>query len=797
MPEKYRRSARKLQQSRTDVKTRIKLFKDKGRWLAALLFAVGTAMSVQGQTTHAATTTANAAARPAAATNGETLSQAKRVTLTTTSQAATTQPAADPKQAQTSNTQPAAPQTDASTVVTTKDTKGDYSVDPTKTGDPKVSVTQDNMANYFTATNHAGDQLPINGNDVQLTTGHEPEVDANGNTNYARGTGLVIGKQQVDFESDFALNTTVSAKWDSSMGDWLGGDGMSLFFENVQPDQASKDIATGSGMGISPDASKVLAFNVSTNAIQQSPASYTDPQGTTHTDYPRDHWLLYESGQDTRTAIDEPLQTGIAVNDGNSGQMTYTFDLQYSAANQTVTTKVYDASGNLVQTWEKAIPADWIGEGFTLGVTGNTAGSHAAYNAGINSFTYTAATTTLSVTSSGLPSGSQGPDQNGIAGLVGDVVAFYPAGTAAPTEDADGAAVTAAYAVQNVGKYQLKTPQFIRLSDKDNTINLPFTAKSAVQVQYVDDSGNTIKSSATLSGWSGDRYSVTAPAIDGYNYTGIATGSAPLDGKYTDDDQTVVLVYTPLTKTQVGTPISIDQAQLHNQGYGPDGKPEGQVPDTDPEVKTEVGEPVSITKGELNDQGYTDNGYPAGHVPTTDPEVATEVGVPVSVTPAQLHDQGYGPDGVPEGQVPDTGPEIKTEVGVPVSVTPAQLHNQGFGPDGKPEGVVPDDGVEVKTEVPTPLSVTKDDLAKQGYDENGLSLKAKTPAKGSETPVVAKAESTQPSAGNANGSSSSSASQKAYPATGDKSQSGIAAVGAAMVALFGALGLAGKRRKEN
>lgn len=578
-------------------KAHYKMYKAGKKWLFALLFAgavsvgaaaVGgntvsadTTATVQttavtaeqtGTTTQAATST-TASETATSATASETTTQATAQSATATSQAATSTTATQQQTASaatstatstatsqadtTATTATASASTSASTaatqastaaleqsttgqtLVTTKDSQGNYSVDPDITGDPVIDIPSDQLNQYFTATDTTGVAKDFTGNTVQLTNGHESTANK-----YAAGTGLLIEKNQVDFTSDFTLDTTLNISWDASMGNWVGGDGTALFFENVQPSQVYKNLNTGSGMGISKDATKVISFNVSSNAIGESPESYTDADGVVHDTYPWNTWTIYESGQDTSVSIDDPIVSSTTI--GTEGQVTYTWHLEYDAATRNIHTTVLDASGATLRAWDFTVPEDWVGQGFTLVNTGITADSHAAYSATVNRFKYTAATTTFNVTDSGLPAGTTGPTQTNVVGLAGSTIAFYNAGETAPTETADGTPVTHAYAVDPIGNYTLRNAQFITL-DRDaskNDLTLDFAAPAKITVRYVNEVGSTIQAPTTLTGLTGDDYTYTAPAIGGYTYKGLAADSAALSGQYADPDQTITLVYT-------------------------------------------------------------------------------------------------------------------------------------------------------------------------------------------------------------------------------------------------------------
>ncbi|WP_204122845.1 MucBP domain-containing protein [Lacticaseibacillus mingshuiensis] len=433
-------------------------------------------------------------------------------------------------------------------IVTTTDINGDLSVNPAQTGQ-EISVSGDTMAQNFTARSATnGDPLTIDGNDVQLTTGYETESDGENSNSYPAGIGMVVAKRQVDFTTDFHINITTNIAWDPSMSDWLGGDGTALFFEDVSPEDAPVTAQTGGQLGISYDATKLLSFNVSTNALGASPSKYYDADGSIQS-WTTPGITYYTSGLNPGLALDKPVSTGIVPSEAEAGALTYTFDLSYDAAAQTITTTVYDDSGTQVARWTNDyMPKQYAGTPFSIVLTGSTADSHAAYSATFNDFSYTPIETTLDIDSTGLPAGVTGPSQTGLKGLPGDVIAFYPAGTTAPTTDKDGNAVTAAYPVNAIGNSRLDGAQFITLSSDaaQNDIELPFVTYGNVTVNYVDENGNAIAPSKKLDeALLGTPYTVEAPSIENYIYDPTAEGSSPLTGTYTAGDQQVTLVYRP------------------------------------------------------------------------------------------------------------------------------------------------------------------------------------------------------------------------------------------------------------
>ncbi|KRM11736.1 KxYKxGKxW signal peptide domain-containing protein [Paucilactobacillus suebicus] len=444
--------------------------------------------SESSATSSAASLAQTSAAVASTSTNSQSAASASTATSAASTKASAATRVMAPAVAAASSATSGSPEAASSAdYVTSTDSNGNYSVNPDQTGlsgsAALVAVSDQNMSDYFTAVDGSGDTLPINGNTAQLTNGYKP-VDEN---NYSAGTGFVVSDQQVDFTTDFNLDVSISATWDPNMGSWLGGDGAAVFFEKVSPDQVATNFASGSGFGISNnvDNDDVISFNVSTNALGISPTGETQNQ-----------WVLYESQKDTTTPLTgtTPIETGIGISNDESGSITYTFNIAYNASTKVITTTVYDQNGNELTQWEYNVPDSWIGQGYTLAATGNTAASVATYTATINSYSYEPAKTTLNITSSGFPAGVTGPSQSSVAGIAGSVIAFYPAGTTAPTTDADGNAVTTAIAVASVGDYHLAADQFITLdaNSANNDVVLAYTP--TLTITYVDDeTGETVK----------------------------------------------------------------------------------------------------------------------------------------------------------------------------------------------------------------------------------------------------------------------------------------------------------------
>ncbi|MFD1393276.1 MucBP domain-containing protein [Lacticaseibacillus jixianensis] len=434
-------------------------------------------------------------------------------------------------------------------IVTDKDANGHYSVDPDLTDGDAVEVKDDNMAAYFTAVDRAGTQKPLNGRQVQLTTGYESRQVDN-KWNYDAGTVLLLAKKQIDFTSDFALDTTMTITWKANMGDagWVGGDGTALFFEPVSAADAIAEAKTGGDLGLAGNVSQdqIISYNVSTNA-QGEVKSF--PAGTAS--YPQNSWLVYQSNGDAYTPNEVPIQTGVAVPRQTNGTIAYTFKMSYDAQTRQLVTNVVDSADAVIKTWTFSVPADWSDKGYTMGISASTAASQAAYQANITKYSFAPAVTSLKITSTGLPAGTAGPSQDNVLGIAGNIVAFYPAGTTAPSSAPDGQPITKAYAVPEVAGYQLRNPQFFTVgTDKAaNVVKLDYAQKAGgLNVSYVDGAGREIYPSTSKTGLVGDQYETDAPAISGYKNPQLKEGSAAATGTLTADPQYVTYVYEPEVK---------------------------------------------------------------------------------------------------------------------------------------------------------------------------------------------------------------------------------------------------------
>ncbi|WP_125702196.1 MucBP domain-containing protein [Lacticaseibacillus daqingensis] len=430
----------------------------------------------------------------------------------------------------------------AAPVVTSKDRNGNDSVDPDNTGSGVTTISDANIADYFDVRDIAGMPKTFEGKNVQLTNGLE-DPNKPGQPQFSSGMVMMLANQQIDFTTDFALNLTMHVAWDpKTMGSWLGGDGSALFFEPLSQAQVLATAATGGGLGLTKNAAaqkQTMSFNLSANALGQLGGV-------------QNHWYAYRS-----TGNNQPLDglTDMGKDTGfikTAGSLGYTYDMTYTAATRKLHVATFDVNGQPVKTWDVAITAAQVGQGYTLGVTASTAASHAAYTATFNHYTYTPSGASLALSAQGLPAGTTGPSQKGIKALAGNHVAFYPEGTAKPTVTPTGFPLTSAYAVPAIDGYVLRKTQFIDIAPGDaNQVVLNYGQPATTTVRYVDEAGQPLKPAVTLNGFVGDRYTADK-TLAGYDYVGLGTDSAPLTGPFTAANQTVTLVFRrPATQLAV------------------------------------------------------------------------------------------------------------------------------------------------------------------------------------------------------------------------------------------------------
>ena len=428
----------------------------------------------------------------------------------------------------------------ADPVVTTKDSSGVLSVDPQNTAKTTVDISSANMANYFEVTDRLGNRRTINGNQVDLLTGHESTENS-----WIKGTQLMLAKQQIDFTSDFSLNMTQTITTDNTMGGWGAGDGVSLFFEPLSVAEAISTAGTGYQLGTTRNYTAIksmTSFNISSNALGQLAGM------------PSNTWIAYQSLDSMSKAVDGFLNTEIS-SDRPAGDFSittaFTFDMSYSASTRTIHVDLLSKDGTSLREWNYVVPDSRIGNGYTVGVAAATAASQSAYSAIFNSYSYAPAKSSLTIKSSGLPTDVTGPDQTGIAAIAGNVIAFYPEGTTAPTVDGNGQKLTSAYPVKEINGYKLKKTQYITIGtdDSNNVVTLDYGKPATVNVNYVAENGASLGTSEVVDGYVGDSYTVTPKTIDGYEYKDVATNSDSLTGVYGDAAKNVTLVYKMLEGT--------------------------------------------------------------------------------------------------------------------------------------------------------------------------------------------------------------------------------------------------------
>lgn len=86
----------------------------------------------------------------------------------------------------------------------------------------------------------------------------------------------------------------------------------------------------------------------------------------------------------------------------------------------------------------------------------------------------------------------------------------------------------------------------LNTNENDIKLSLKVVEEPAgtITVHYVDEDGNPVADSTTISGKAGETYDVETNTIDGYTYKGLQQGSAALSGTIVEGNTDVVLVYT-------------------------------------------------------------------------------------------------------------------------------------------------------------------------------------------------------------------------------------------------------------
>ncbi|MCF2707336.1 MucBP domain-containing protein [Arcanobacterium haemolyticum] len=139
-----------------------------------------------------------------------------------------------------------------------------------------------------------------------------------------------------------------------------------------------------------------------------------------------------------------------------------------------------------------------------------------------------------------------------------------------------------------------------------------------VRVTYVDEAGNEIADSVTLTGNVGESYASEQKVIEGYTFKGMGEGSAPVAGEFLDTAQTVIYVY--VKNDEPSTP-STDEPSTP-------GTDEPSTPGTD--------EPSTPGTGESSEPGApgatTKPGKPTGKLPFSGASVSTLAALTVALT---------------------------------------------------------------------------------------------------------------------------------------------------------------------
>ena len=197
---------------------------------------------------------------------------------------------------------------------------------------------------------------------------------------------------------------------------------------------------------------------------------------------------------------------------------------------------------NIVQKYTKAVGPDQIGHNYVLGVTAASADSKAAYIVKINKYGYVPADAKLNITSN-LPTNAPSVQQSGILGTPGQVIAFYKAGTQAPTTDANGKAVSVAYAVPTVPDYTLAGSQFITLTAGGvNNIELNYAKVQTVTATVTIPSNLGNQTVSKVTGVVNTIINVPVPTISGYTKDKTTVPA-------TVNDDNTITVNTPKAKT--------------------------------------------------------------------------------------------------------------------------------------------------------------------------------------------------------------------------------------------------------
>ncbi|MCI1890861.1 MAG: MucBP domain-containing protein [Schleiferilactobacillus harbinensis] len=98
------------------------------------------------------------------------------------------------------------------------------------------------------------------------------------------------------------------------------------------------------------------------------------------------------------------------------------------------------------------------------------------------------------------------------------------------------------------------------------TKNAPVVTNGQVVTKYVDQNGRLLHAVTDISGKVGTDYTTTPLAIAGYDKPQLATGSAPMTGKFSTKTQTVTFVYQKIVTPPVIQYGSVDVQYVDTQG---------------------------------------------------------------------------------------------------------------------------------------------------------------------------------------------------------------------------------------
>ncbi|WP_461215740.1 mucin-binding protein, partial [Lacticaseibacillus sp. GG6-2] len=236
-----------------EVKTRVKLFKSKGRWLTALLVAVGTVMTVQGQTTHAATTATDATptqatVKPNDSSAMATTSQTVKLDVAPTM----TKPILKEQSVQNS-------QTTQTTATTTKTDDANTGASDTEQDTPKVATEP--KVNQGPTEDVQPAQVETKSNATSVDTSKAPKYGVSS----AQGT------------TNSAEPTTTGQKRDTTSDVTMTSDTKQQNAQAVTPNQTTEDVVTTSATAASTTSSADVPATSELNEDQPRFKTAVDP----------------------------------------------------------------------------------------------------------------------------------------------------------------------------------------------------------------------------------------------------------------------------------------------------------------------------------------------------------------------------------------------------------------------------------------------------------------------------------------------------------------------------------------